>query len=84
MVAVNVNASGVDFRARRMISSLGLTMPVWSDPDDRFSVQFRAVGVPTSVLLDRNGRAVRIWQGGFDPANQADAQVVEQALGRTT
>jgi len=80
VVAVNVNGEGVSFRARELISGLGLTMPVWSDPDDRFSARFRAIGVPTSVLLDAAGRVVRIWQGGIDPGNRETVAVVERVL----
>jgi len=80
VVAVNLNGEGVSFRARQLIAGMGLTMPIWSDPDDRFSARFRAIGVPTSVLLDASGHVVRIWQGGIDPGNREHVGVVEQTL----
>ena len=79
VVAVNVNADGASPMARRMASSLGLTMPVWGDQDNDFTARFAGVGVPTTVLLDRQGRLVRTWQGGIDVTDDATL-----ALLRTT
>ena len=80
VVAVNVNADGVGYRAKELVASLGLTMPVWSDPGHAFSAQFTAIGVPTTVLLDASGRVVRIWQGGIEPGRESDVAVVERTL----
>ncbi len=80
VVAVNIDGDGPSVLVRRMIGSLGLTMPIWSDPDNRFRDEFHGIGVPTSVLLDRHGRVVRVWQGGADPRSSDTARAIGRAL----
>lgn len=66
IIAVNINDEGVTYESRRMISETGITMPIWSDPDDDFALAFGAIGVPTSVLLDSSGRVLHVWAGVTD------------------
>jgi cytochrome c-type biogenesis protein len=81
-VAVNLDARGIDRRVGPMVSSLGLTMPIWRDPDNAFASAFGAVGVPTSVLLDAEGRVVRTWVGETDFRSEEVAMAVHEALSR--
>lgn len=83
-VAVNIDARGIDRRVGPMVSSLGLTMPVWRDPDNGFASAFDAVGVPTSVLLDREGRVVRTWVGELDFRSEEVGMAVHEALTRSS
>ena len=83
-VAVNLDARGIDRRVGPMVSSLGLTMPVWRDPDNAFASAFDAVGVPTSVLLDREGRVVRTWVGELDFRSEEVGMAVHEALTRSS
>jgi thiol-disulfide isomerase/thioredoxin len=66
VVVVNVNAEGATYMVRRMASQLRLTMPTWADPDNNYTGFFRGVGVPTTVLLDAQGRVTHLWQGSLD------------------
>lgn len=34
---------------------LGASYDLWLDPDDKVSTTFRAIGVPSTALIDRNG-----------------------------
>lgn len=80
VVAVNINASGVDGAARRMARSLGLTMPLWSDRANRFTAVFDGVGVPMTVLVDRDGRALAVWHGATDFDDKDVKDAIESAL----
>jgi len=83
VVAVNVNAGGSGGEVAALERDYGMTMPRWRDTDDDFTHTFRARGVPTSVLLDANGRVVQQWPGGIpldDPAvTRLITRLVEQA-----
>ncbi len=50
---------------------LGLTYPVLLDEDQRYGRSYSAVGLPTSLLIDRTGRIVR----GVDGALTYDQMV---------
>ena len=80
VVAVNVNAEGPSYAVRRMASQAGLTMPIWSDPENAFTGTFRGVGVPTTVLLDGEGRVLHTWQGPLDTQDPATLETIDQAL----
>lgn len=60
---------------------LGASYTLWLDPDDKVSSTFRAIGVPSTYLIDRNG--VLRWRHmgpvrATDPALRA---VLDSALG---
>jgi thiol-disulfide isomerase/thioredoxin len=83
VIAVNVNALGSDGEVASVERDYGMTMPRWRDADDDFTHEFRARGVPTSVLLDADGRVVQQWPGGIpldDPAvDRRIARLVERS-----
>lgn len=78
IVAVNLDTQGESRGASQMARKLGLTMTLWRDRGNAFSTVFRAVGVPTSVLLDSSGRPVRTWAG---PVDLTDPQTVRLLTG---
>jgi len=55
VVGVSVDSPGEQERIRRFAREFGITYPLWHDPDERISTLFRAVGVPASYLIDRDG-----------------------------
>lgn len=77
VVAVNVDADGATTRTLPdTIAAMGLTMPQWHDPDNRFTAHYAGLGVPMLVLLDRAGRVRRTWQRTLD----VNAPEVQAAL----
>jgi thiol-disulfide isomerase/thioredoxin len=66
VIAVNIDGTAVIGEVGQMIDELDLGLTVWLDPDATFGERFRAVGVPTSVLIDREGRVVQRWTGVLD------------------
>jgi len=51
---------------------MGLTFPVWPDPDQKLYDVFHNISLPTSWLINRDGQVVLTWTGAID------RQVLEQ------
>lgn len=56
VIGVSVDEAGYDANVQRFASDLGAEFTIWRDPEERFNRQFRVMGVPETVLLDRNMR----------------------------
>ncbi len=65
---VGVNEGESAQRARSFAGSLGIAFPIWIDGDQQYGRIYAALGLPTTVILDRNGVVVR----GFDGALTLD------------
>ena len=83
VVAVNLDTSGGVGPAARTAAEFGLTMPLWSDEDNRFTSVFGGVGVPMSVLFNRSGGVERIWQGPIDFEDPDAIAPITRLLGET-
>jgi peroxiredoxin len=68
-VAVDVDATSDHAAAALERQALGLTMPVWSDPNDSFAQAFGASGVPATALVDGQGYLLHVFQGALDPSD---------------
>ena len=81
LIGVTVDVSGMDAAIRGFMTDFKMTYPVWLDPDERVSAQFRTIGVPETFLIDRAG--VIRWHkiGPIQPGDSALAQALERALG---
>jgi peroxiredoxin len=80
VIAVNLDAVEANERIENMVSQYHLTYPVWRDPENVFFATFNAPGIPTTVLLDKQGTVVRAWVG---PVDFGDAKVkleIEKAM----
>jgi thiol-disulfide isomerase/thioredoxin len=67
IIAVNVdNASVGDDAVAAMVDRLGVSLPIWRDPDGRLLTHFGGAMMPFSVLLGRDGSPVRAWNGAID------------------
>lgn len=55
LVGVSVDARGEDETIQGFMKDFGMTYPVWRDPDERIQSLYKALGVPASYLLDREG-----------------------------
>lgn len=80
VVAVNVDVTGSRGRAVGMAERFGLSMPLWRDEDDAFTATFDGLGVPMTVLLDREGRVASVWQGVVDFTGREVSGAVDAAL----
>jgi len=55
IVGVSVDARGEQARIGDFARGMRMTYPIWHDPDDRVSSLYRAIGVPETYLIDRDG-----------------------------
>ena len=79
ILAVNIEPDAQQ-EIRDFIKELRLTFPVVLDPDMKVSRKYRLVGLPVSVLIDRQG-IIRAKEVGYhDWANKASRARVESLL----
>jgi thiol-disulfide isomerase/thioredoxin len=64
LAVIAVNEGESPQRARAFAESLGIQFPIWIDASQRYGRTYAALGLPTTVILDRRGIVVR----GFDGA----------------
>jgi thiol-disulfide isomerase/thioredoxin len=55
VVGVTVDGRNEVANIRRFAEEFRMTYPIWHDPEDRFGVTFRTIGVPVTLLVDRGG-----------------------------
>jgi peroxiredoxin len=81
VIGVSVDARGEGPTIRRFAAEFGMTFPIWHDPDDRFALTFRTIGVPNTFLIDRDG--VIRWRklGPVDLADPSLSAALDAALG---
>ncbi len=72
----NIAASAVDEFGR----SMGLTFPLLLDPAQRVSGQYHVHGLPTTLLVDKQGRVASVDFGARDWSGQTARQLVDAAL----
>lgn len=66
VVAVNLDAADVDAAIDAKIDANGLEVTLWRDRRNDFKRSFGALGVPTTILLDHEGRVAGTFPGGVD------------------
>lgn len=81
IIGVSVDDGG-DEASSDFARRLGVTFDLVHDQDHNYQAAFRTLGVPSSVLVDRSGRLLQVWQGGFDVASTDTESLIERALRR--
>lgn len=51
------------------VKEFGLTFPVWLDIDSEAGIAFQTMNLPSSYVIDRNGRVRLMWIGGISKRN---------------
>jgi peroxiredoxin len=64
LVIVGVDQGESASRARNFAQALGVHYPIWIDSDQRYGRAYSALGLPTTIIVDRRGFIVK----GFDGA----------------
>lgn len=72
VVGVSIDVAGDTAEIAGFARSLGASYELWLDPDDKVSTTFRAIGVPSTALIDRNG--VLRWRH-MGPVRASDASL---------
>ncbi|HXO18265.1 MAG TPA: TlpA disulfide reductase family protein [Candidatus Dormibacteraeota bacterium] len=74
---IGVNEGESPERSRAFAESLQIRFPIWIDSSQRYGRTYAALGLPTTVLLDRRGIVVRGFDGAltYDQMRAAVASV---------
>ncbi len=81
VVAVNIDASNVTGEINAKIDRNGLNTSLWRDRRNDFKRAFGALGVPTTVLLDADGKVAAVFPGAVDFDDQNILDALEQVKG---
>jgi len=65
LVVLGVNQGESASRATEFAHSLAIGFPILLDPDQQYGRRFTALGLPTTVVIDRNGTIVRGYDGAL-------------------
>ena len=80
VIGISIWAEGDPFEVtKEFVKEHGITYPVLVDPQKESPIAdaYKVIGVPTNVVIDREGR-IRYMQAGFDP--EGIKQAIEEAL----
>ena len=80
VIGVSVDNFGMNDRIKLFTERMNITYPIWHDPKDAFTRTFKAIGVPESYLIDKNGTIYHQWKGQFNPTAESTKSIVENAL----
>lgn len=80
VIAVNIDGPGINHEIQPMVDAMGLTMPVWRDPHNGFAEAFGMRGVPSTVLVDREGRVAARWIGATEFTSASVIEAVDAVL----
>lgn len=70
---VGVNEGESPQRARAFATALRISFPIWIDEGQRYGRIYTALGLPTTVILDRRGIVVRGFDGALTYAQMRSA-----------
>jgi cytochrome c-type biogenesis protein len=80
VIGVSIDARSADESVAIFVQDFGVTFTILHDPTDRVTRAFRAVGVPSTFLIGRDGDILRRWIGRFEPEAPEIVELVQQAL----
>lgn len=84
LAVVGVNARESSATVRRYAQDLGLSFPLVLDPDGKVNALYGVVGLPTTFLLGRDGRAVALALGPREWASASGHAIIEAMLTEPT
>ncbi len=79
LAVVGINAREAPATARRYANDLGLSFPLVLDPEGKINGLYGVVGLPSTFLIGRDGRAVALAVGPRD-WDGAPARAIIEAL----
>jgi len=83
VVGVTVDSRSAESQIHDFIDRFGMTYDVWWDPDQTAVSTFGAMGVPLTVLIDREGRVAWRHLGAFQRGDPELTRAVESSLAAT-
>jgi len=80
VVAVNIDKNGSD-KARAFLQETGAThLALYTDPSGKLFAALKAVGMPTTLIIDRNGKEIGRLVGPADWGSPEAKRVIEAAV----
>jgi thiol-disulfide isomerase/thioredoxin len=80
VVAINIDKGGPD-KARDFLKEIGVNkLALYTDPSGKLFSTIRAVGMPTTLLIDREGREIGRLVGPADWASPEAKTLIETAI----
>jgi thiol-disulfide isomerase/thioredoxin len=73
VVVVGVNEGESAQRAQSFAQSLGIRFPIWVDERQQYGRVYAALGLPTTVVIDRRGNVARGFDGPLSFDQMRDA-----------
>lgn len=73
VVVVGVDEGESASQAAAFARSLDVTYPIWLDERQQYGRAYEALGLPTTVLIDRGGTVVRGYDGALAFSQMVDA-----------
>jgi cytochrome c biogenesis protein CcmG, thiol:disulfide interchange protein DsbE len=73
VVIVGVNQGESANRAAAFAAALGIHFPIWLDQDQRYGRAYQALGMPTTVIVGRDGVIARAFDGALTIAQMRAA-----------
>jgi cytochrome c biogenesis protein CcmG, thiol:disulfide interchange protein DsbE len=80
LAVIGINAREAGVTARRYASDLGLSFPLVLDPDGKINRLYGVIGLPTTFLVGRDGRAVALAVGPRDWQSAPARAIIEAML----
>jgi peroxiredoxin len=80
VVGITVDSRGAEEQIRRFVDEFGMTYEVWWDPDQSVMQKLGAIGVPLTVVIDRQGRIAWRHLGVIEGGDPAMMEAIEEAL----
>ncbi len=80
VVAVNIDKGGRE-KAAPFLKEIGVTrLPLYTDPTGKLFATLKAVGMPTTLIIDRNGKEIARLVGPAEWASAEAVAVIEAAI----
>jgi thiol-disulfide isomerase/thioredoxin len=80
VVAVNIDKNGPD-KARAFLQETGAThLALYTDPSGKLFAALKAVGMPTTLIIDRNGKEIGRLVGPADWGSPEAKRLIEAAV----
>jgi peroxiredoxin len=80
LAVVGINAREETTTIRAYAKELGLTFPLISDPTGKINSAYGVIGLPTTFLIGRSGRAVGLAIGPRDWSDKAARALIQTLL----
>lgn len=81
VIGVSIDRRSAAGEVRSFIDDNALSFTILHDAEERITRTFRTVGVPETILLDREGQVVKRWIGMIDAMDESVQSAVRAALG---